>query len=195
MKAGERGPARQEEASLACEERAQDSWSMSLGTRYARCMQSGPFDEEQFFRAIAESGARVLLIGRRALIVLGIPVLTADYDFWIHRDDALRLNEALQPMGLVANRSPTAAREVGRYVLENDERVDVLVARSVATIDGVQIAFDEIWARRQEIELFAGVSIALPSIDDLIATKRFGARPRDVDDVRLLQAFKAREEP
>ena len=44
----------------------------------------GPeFDEVEFFRAIAASGARALLIGRRALVALGIPVLTADYDFWL----------------------------------------------------------------------------------------------------------------
>jgi hypothetical protein len=46
------------------------------------------FDEAEFFPRISESGARALLIGRRALVVLGLPVLTADYDFWVHGDDA-----------------------------------------------------------------------------------------------------------
>ena len=39
--------------------------------------------EIAFFGAIARSGVRALLMGRRALVVLGLPVLTADYDFWI----------------------------------------------------------------------------------------------------------------
>lgn len=40
-------------------------------------MESTAFDELAFFRAIARSGTRALLIGRRALVVLGFPVLTA----------------------------------------------------------------------------------------------------------------------
>jgi hypothetical protein len=36
-----------------------------------------------FFRELHRSGARALLIGRRALVLLGLPVLTADYDFWL----------------------------------------------------------------------------------------------------------------
>ena len=39
--------------------------------------------EVNFFGAIDKSGARALLIGRRALIALGMPVLTADYDLWL----------------------------------------------------------------------------------------------------------------
>ena len=41
-------------------------------------MQASAFDEVAFFRAVHESGARALLIGRRALVLLGLPVLTAD---------------------------------------------------------------------------------------------------------------------
>lgn len=47
-------------------------------------MKGSDFDESEFFRAIQDSRARALLIGRRALVALGIPVLTADYAFWIH---------------------------------------------------------------------------------------------------------------
>jgi hypothetical protein len=43
-------------------------------------MQAASFDEEELFSSIARSGVRVLLIGRRALVALGIPVLTGDYD-------------------------------------------------------------------------------------------------------------------
>ena len=57
-------------------------------------MQGSEFDEPEFFRAVAGSGARALLIGRRALVVLGLPVLTADYDFWLHGEDIAAFNEA-----------------------------------------------------------------------------------------------------
>jgi hypothetical protein len=156
-------------------------------------MQGSLFDEADFFRAIAASGARALLIGRRALIALGLPVLTADYDFWIHIDDAGTFNDAVAAMVLSPSRSPDDARAWGRHVLENDERVDVLVARAVPTIDGVRVKFDELWDRRRTLEVAPGVTVCLPTLDDLMATKRFGARPKDAEDLRLLELLRARE--
>jgi hypothetical protein len=163
------------------------------GARMAR-VQGSDFDEGDFFRAIAASGARALLIGRRALVALGIPVLTADYDFWVHIDDIAALNAAVEPMGLFPTRTPEEARARGRYVLENDERVDVLVARSVPTVDGVRVAFDDVWTRRRTLEVAAGVAIAVPALEDLILTKRFGGRPKDLEDIRLLEALR-KEQP
>jgi hypothetical protein len=152
------------------------------------------FDEAEFFRALSQSGARVLLIGRRAMIALGVPVMTTDYDLWVHADDAASLNAAVADLGLVPNRRPEDARGFGRYVLENSEHVDVLVARSVGTIEGGRVAFEDLWARRRTVVMEAGVEIAVPEIDDLIETKKFAARAKDVEDIRLLELLKAEEE-
>ena len=62
-------------------------------------MKAGGFESEDLFAAIAGTGARALLIGRQALVVLGLPVLTADYDFWLHGDDIVRFNAALLMSG------------------------------------------------------------------------------------------------
>lgn len=156
-------------------------------------MQGSEFDEPEFFRTIAASGARVLLIGRRALVALGIPVLTAEYDFWLHIDDIAAFNTAVAPMGLFPTHGPDAARGRGRYVLENDERVDVLVARTVPTVDEVRVAFDDVWHRRKSLELAPGVRVSVPALDDLILTKRFGGRPKDLEDIRLLEALREEE--
>jgi hypothetical protein len=153
-------------------------------------VQGSEFDEAGFFRAIATSGARALLIGRRALVALGIPVLTADYDFWLHIEDIAAFNAAVEPQGLVPTRTPDEARGRGRYVLENDERVDVLVARVVPTVDGVRVSFEDVWSRRRDLEVAAGISVAVPALDDLILTKRFGGRPKDLEDIRLLEALR-----
>jgi len=157
-------------------------------------VQGSEFDEAAFFQAIAASGARALLIGRRALVALGIPVLTADYDFWLHIDDIATFNAAVEPQGLFPTRTPDEARGRGRYVLENDERVDVLVARTVPTVDGVRVAFEDVWSRRRTLEAAAGITVAVPALDDLILTKRFGGRPKDLEDIRLLEALR-REGP
>lgn len=156
-------------------------------------MEGSEFDEAEFFGAIARSETRALLIGRRALVALGIPVLTADYDFWLHNDDMVAFNAALEPQGLRPSRTTEEARARGRYVLENDERVDVLVARTVPTVDGVRVAFDEVWTRRRALEVASAVMVAVPALDDLILTKRFGSRPKDLEDIRLLEALRKEE--
>ena len=153
-------------------------------------MEGADFEEAEFFRAIDASGARALLIGRRALVALGIPVLTADYDFWLHIEDIVAFNVALESVGLFPTCTPDEARGRGRYVLENDERVDVLVARAVPTVDGVRVAFDDVWPRRRGLEVAPGVTIAVPALDDLMLTKRFGGRPKDLEDIRLLEALR-----
>ncbi len=121
-------------------------------------MGASQFDEAAFFAAIRDSGARALVIGRRAL-----------------------------------SRTPEEARRKGRYVLSNDEHVDVLIARTVPTVDGVTVTMEEVWTRRQMIRYAEGIDVAIPSIDDLIATKRFAARPKDLEDIRLLEFL--RENP
>jgi hypothetical protein len=119
--------------------------------------------------------------------------LTADYDFWLHIDDIATFNRAIEPMGLHPTHTPEEARQRGRYVAENDERVDVRVARSVPTVDGVRVAFDEIWPPRRGLEIAPGVALAVPAIPDLILTKRFAGRPKDFEDIRLLEALEREE--
>src|SRR5262249_43574226 len=146
-------------------------------------MEPGAFDEIEFYRAISRSGARALLIGRRAIVAFGGDLMTTDYDFWLHADDVRIFNEAAAAFDLYPNRSPEEALRHGRYVLEQDERVDVLIARRVPTIDGQPVSFDEVWSRHVDVAVSPEVKVALPTIDDLILTKRFGARPKDAEDI------------
>ena len=152
-------------------------------------MEGSEFTEPRFFGAIAESGARVLLIGRRAMVALGIPVLTADYDLWVAFEDVEKLNEALAPLDFVANRAPDEARSTGRYALENDEHVDVMVARAATTPTGERLAFDDAWARRQTVP-FEALQVAIPCIEDLVTTKRWSSREKDVRDIQLIEALR-----
>jgi hypothetical protein len=153
-------------------------------------VEATAFDESEFFRRIGESGARALLIGRRALVALGLPVLTADYDFWVHPEDIALFNAAASPFGLVPSHTPDEARGRGRYVLENDEHVDIIVARFVTTVDGQKVLLEDLWVRRVAVPLSPGVSIAMPCLDDLLTTKRFAARTKDLEDIRLLLALR-----
>jgi hypothetical protein len=149
-------------------------------------MEADLFDEPELFSTIAASGARALLIGRRALIAIGMPVLTADYDYWIHLDDIAAFNDALAPLGLVPTLSPEDARKRGRYRLENHEIVDVLLGRQIPMTTGGTLVFDEVWSRRSPVEVAPGVDAQIPCLEDLVGTKRFGARPKDLEDLRFL---------
>jgi hypothetical protein len=68
-----------------------------------------------------------------------------------------------------------------------------LLGRSVPTVDGRRIVFDQVWARREPVELVKGIAIALPCLDDLTATRDFAARPKDLEDLRLLAALGRRD--
>src|ERR687888_2255381 len=122
-------------------------------------MRGGEVYETAFFGAIHQSGARALLIGRRALVLLGLPVLTADYDYWVNIDDIAVFNAAVARCDLLPTVTPEIARQRGRYTLENDEHVDVLVARAVTTVDGVRVAFDDVWAARRPVSVAAGIDV------------------------------------
>jgi len=154
-------------------------------------MRASEFDEVAFFKAVEGSGARGLLIGRRALVILGLPVMTADYDFWIAIEDIAVFNEAAASFDLHPTKSPDEARRSGRYALENDEHIDVLVARSVTARTGEVVEFEPLWERRQTVTIAEGVRAWVPSIDDLILTKRFALRPRDLEDIRLLEMLRS----
>jgi hypothetical protein len=60
----------------------------------------------------------------------------------------------------------------------------------VSTVDGVVVHFADVWERRVSQRLSDGGSVAMPCLDDLILTKRFGARPRDADDIRWLERLR-----
>ena len=150
----------------------------------------GSYYDEDVLRTIHKSGARVLLIGRRALIVLGVPVMTADFDLWVAFEDVEKLNDAFHGIDHFPNHEPQVARERGRYVLENDHHVDVMVARAKSSPEGDALDFLSAWTRRQTIVALPGVEIFLPSIDDLILTKRWASRAKDIADIQLLERLK-----
>ncbi len=156
-------------------------------------MENDAFSDEDFFRALARSGARALLIGRRALVALGAPVMTADYDLWVHPDDIEALNAVFEPLGHHPNHDPATARARGRYVLENGERVDVLVARASSGHTGDLLRFDDAWARRRALAVRPGLSVSMPCLEDLITTKRWAGRAKDLVDLQFLEELRAGE--
>lgn len=150
-------------------------------------MDAEDFDEAGFFRALAREGVRYLLIGRRALAALGAPLVTADYDLWVDLDDAEVLNRVAAQFDLAPTCTAEEARGRGRYVLEGPEHVDVIVARAKSTVDGVELRFADAYARR--VPAGPGGPV-LPCVDDLILTKRWALRPKDLHDLEFLELLR-----
>jgi hypothetical protein len=148
-------------------------------------VQGSLFDEAGFFAALAARGIRYLLVGRQACIAYGLPVLTADYDIAVDRDQVPDLLEVAAPFDLVG---PEDAHDRAFFSLENDEKIDVFCARTYSNTTGATLAFDELWSRRREIPLRAGgASLHVPHIRDLIAFKLIKPRKKDLEDVRALE--------
>jgi len=49
---------------------------------------------------------------------------------------------------------------------------------------------DDPWTRRQSIPYRGSIALAVPSIDDLILTKQWAMRDKDIADIRLLEGLK-----
>ncbi len=64
------------------------------------------------------------------------------------------------------------------------------MARAAPTADtGERVAFDDVWGRRVTIPYDERLTIAIPTIEDLVRTKRWGLRQKDIADIQLLQAL------
>lgn len=101
-----------------------------------------------------------------------------------------RLARHLNALDMGPSAQPADARKRGRYAIENSVRVDVLVARAQSTKDGaIRLSFDDCWSRRQTVK-YGGIEVFLPSIADLVTTKRWNMRVKDLPDIQLLESLR-----
>ncbi len=102
----------------------------------------------------------------------------------MHIDDIEKLNASLGELELFATKEPAEARATGAVPLR-ERRPRRRPGRAIGIDpEGVCLVLVDTWARRQTLDLGDGLSLALPSIDDLITTKRWGSRPKDMIDIQ-----------
>jgi hypothetical protein len=56
-------------------------------------------------------------------------------------------------------------------------------------VDAEVVRFDDLWSRRAELWLDDEIRVQMPSLPDLRRTKRFAARAKDIEDIRLIDAL------
>jgi hypothetical protein len=157
-------------------------------------MESETFlDPIEFLRALHEIEVPYLLVGRQALVLLGSPLMTADYDFYLspEREHLDRLLSLARQKGLeVSVRDPE--RSPFFSLLSDNLKLDFFRCRTYSLEGGEAFTFAEIYARRKVVPV-EGFAVYVPSLEDLLRTKRIRSSPKDLEDMKYLQVLLERE--
>jgi hypothetical protein len=158
-------------------------------------MESEVFlDPVEFLRELYARDIPYLLVGRQALVLLGAPVMTADYDFYLspepeHLDELLAL--ASERSLEVSKKAPH--KEPFFSLLGDTLKLDFFRARTYSPRIGAAFTFDELFARKRVVPV-EDFSVYVPPIEDLIRIKRIRNSPKDREDIKYLQALEERED-
>ncbi|MEW6668603.1 MAG: hypothetical protein AB1512_25605 [Thermodesulfobacteriota bacterium] len=145
-------------------------------------------------RAFNVHGIRHLLIGRRAVILYGGPVLTGDNDIWIHtadREKALTLLEA--DLGFELSHPADTKRPIVT-AFSGMKKYDLFFHKTSRNTEGETVRFEECYRNAVLIEEPSeDISFRVPSIDDLVRLKKIRKpNAKDEQDIEyLLSAKKA----
>ncbi len=150
-------------------------------------------DPIEFLRALYEIEVPYLLVGRQALVLLGAPLMTADYDFYMspeteHLDRLLSLAEEKQLE--LSVRDPE--RRPFFSLLSDDLKLDFFRCRGYSEEGGPGFTFEELYSRRQVVRV-EDFAVYVPTLEDLLRTKRVRASPKDREDIKYLQVLLERQ--
>lgn len=136
------------------------------------------------FSSLSSHDVRYVVIGGIAAVLHGVPRATFDLDILIEasEENANRLLQALRGAGFgtadLVDAKTLLANEI--TVFSDRVRIDVQTFTPGLT-------FQDAWKNRETMS-FGGQNFFVVSRADLIAAKRAAGRPRDLDDVRILEA-------
>ncbi|MBN1102711.1 MAG: hypothetical protein JXL84_04765 [Deltaproteobacteria bacterium] len=147
----------------------------------------------EVIRNFNRHGIRYLIIGRRAVILYGGPVLTGDNDIWIDvadRKKALTLLE--EELGFEFSHPVDTKRPIVTG-FSGMRKYDLFFHKSSRNTEGETIHFKECYRNAAFIEDPAeDISFRVPSIDDLIRLKKI-RKPnvKDEQDIEYLLRAKS----
>jgi hypothetical protein len=141
-------------------------------------------DFAEMLAALSAAGADYLVIGAHAVGVYATPRATGDLDIWVRPtpENAERVWGALETFGAPLHEltlGDLTADDVVFQIGIAPSRIDILT-----TIGGVEFA--DAWPRRTVVALW-GTNVPVIGREDLIASKRAVARPRDLADLAALE--------
>jgi hypothetical protein len=154
------------------------------------------FDLIDFLRQMHRRKIRCLLIGRWAVAQHGAPVVTVDYDFWVDPADRVRMFRVLEVAydAQLPEEEQWSKPMVTAYV--GPDKIDCFSARKIVNEEGQELVFEEVYTRSvQKKDPAESLEFCIPSIDDLIALKKFSHQDptkhaRNLEDIRYLLTMK-----
>ena len=154
-----------------------------------------PEKEVKFFdliRRFNRQKIRYLIIGRRAVILYGGPVLTADYDLWIHPADKKKILSLLSDeLGFELSDAPDTKKPIVSG-FSGMKKFDFFFQRSIKNIENDTIEFEKCYTNSiLKEDLTGNVSFRIPSIDDLIRLKKI-RKPNIKDEQDIEYLLKAK---
>lgn len=144
-------------------------------------------DIERLLRSLNARSVRYVVIGATAFPVHGYARATLDVDLFVEpeRGNAERVRAALAEFGYDMA-DVTVDDLLSKKVLIRQYRLQTDVHPFVKGV-----TFDEVWANRVAGRI-GETPTTFASLDDLIAMKKAAARPKDLEDLRVLQKLKER---
>jgi uncharacterized phage-like protein YoqJ len=115
-----------------------------------------------------------------------------DYDIYIDgsEENTNKLLSIAEKFDLYPNLPKEKISKNFKFKLENNFLVDVFRARFLLVGKDKKISFDEMYARRKVLKGEFNLELNLPAIDDLITLKKLRSSPKDLEDIKYLQALK-----
>ncbi len=135
---------------------------------------------------------RYLIIGRRAVILYGGPVLTADNDLWIHPADKKKtLSILLEKFGFELSYPPDTKKPIVTG-FSGMKKYDLFFQKSVRNSEEETIEFEECYKNSVTKEdVKEALFFRIPSIDDLIRLKKI-RKPNVKDEQDIEYLLKAK---
>ena len=131
---------------------------------------------------------RYLIIGRRAVILYGGPVLTGDNDIWIHGADKRKTLSLLKEKFDFELSHPITTKRPIVTGFSGMKKYDLFFHKSASTIENETVEFDQCYKNSILVEdQEKSISFRVPSIDDLIRLKKIREpNVRDEQDIEYL---------
>ena len=117
---------------------------------------------------------------------------TMDYDIYVDNgsENLDLLFKIAKKYSLIPNKSKAKIKKHFMFKLENDVAVDVFCPKFFSIGKGKKMSFAQLYDRRNVATGEKGFTVNLPAIDDLIALKKLGSRPKDLEDIQYLEGLK-----
>ncbi|MBW2114637.1 MAG: hypothetical protein JRH04_07235 [Deltaproteobacteria bacterium] len=158
-----------------------------------------PEVELDFFDIVKDfnrMGIRYLIIGRRAVVLYGAPVLTADYNFWIDTNEKAKVLAYFVNKGCSLSNSEDSMKPIIQ-VYAGPMKIDLFFHKAITNLEGDLVEFAQCYKNATiKEDPKQDVFFRIPSIDDLIKTKKTRQENvKDLQDIEYLLKAKTISNP